>query len=231
MERYFDEELYELNNLLLNMSTLAEMAIQNAVKALSERNGDLAEATIRSDDSIDLLEVQIDDLCIRLLALYQPVATDLRFITSAMEINKDLERIGDQAVNIAERTQEIIKLPIIKPLIDIPRLAELSQLMVKDSINSLVNKDEALAIDVCRRDDEVDKINEQIFRELLSYMIEDTKVITRAVGLILVGRHLERIADHATNIAECVIFLLKGEWIKHNLGKNRPSETEIRRGR
>ncbi|MDR4506332.1 MAG: phosphate signaling complex protein PhoU [Candidatus Scalindua sp.] len=222
MERHFDEELNELNNLLLNMSTLTERAIQNAVKSLSERNGDLAEETIRSDDSIDLLEIQIDELCIRLLALYQPVATDLRFITSAMEINKDLERIGDQAVNIAERTQEIIKLPILKPLIDIPRMAELSQLMVKDSINSLVNKDEALAIDVCKRDDEVDKINEQIFRELLTYMIEDTKVITRAVELILVGRHLERIADHATNIAECVIFLLKGECIKHNVGKRRP---------
>jgi phosphate transport system protein len=143
-----------------------------------------------------------------------------------MEINKDLERIGDQAVNIAERTQEIIKLPIIKPLIDIPRLAELSQLMVKDSINSLVNKDEALAIDVCTRDDEVDKINEQIFRELLTYMIEDTKVITRAVELILVGRHLERIADHATNIAECVIFLIKGEWIKHHIEESDPSRKE-----
>ena len=219
MERHFDEELHELNNLLMNMSSLAEKAIQNAVKALSERNGDLAEETIRSDDAVDMLEVQIDEMCIRLLALYQPVATDLRFITSALEINKDLERIGDQAVNIAERTQEIIKLPIIKPLIDIPRLAELSQLMVKDSITSLVNKDEALAIDVCKRDDEVDKINEQIFRELLTYMMEDTKVITRAVELILVGRHLERIADHATNIAECVIYLLKGEWIKHHMGK------------
>ncbi len=226
MERHFDEELDDLNNLLLSMSTLAEKAIQNAVKSLSERNGDLAAETIRSDDAINRLEVQIDELCIKLLALYQPVATDLRFVTSAMEISKDLERIADQAVNIAERTQEIIKLPIIKPLIDIPRLAELSQLMVKDSINSLVNKDEALAIDVCKRDDEVDKINEQIFRELLTYMIEDTKVITRAVELILVGRHLERIADHATNIAECVIFLLKGEWIKHNIEKSNPLRQE-----
>ncbi|GJQ58666.1 MAG: phosphate transport system regulatory protein PhoU [Candidatus Scalindua sp. AMX11] len=218
MERHFDEELQELNTRLLHMSTLVEKAIRNAVMSLSERNGDLAEETIRADDAIDLLEVQIDELCVRLLALYQPVATDLRFITSAMEINKDLERIGDQAVNIAERTQEVIKLPIIKPLIDIPRLAELSQLMVKDSINSLVTRDEELAIDVCKRDDEVDNINEQIFRELLTYMIEDTKVITRAVELILVGRHLERIADHATNIAECVIFLLKGEWVKHHYG-------------
>jgi len=231
MERHFDEELHELNNLLLNMSSLAEKAIQNAVKALSERDGELAEETIRSDEEVDLLEVQIDEMCIRLLALYQPVATDLRFITSALEINKDLERIGDQAVNIAERTQEIIKLPIIKPLIDIPRLAELSQLMVKDSINSLVNKDEALAIDVCKRDDEVDKINEQIFRELLTYMMEDTKVITRAVELILVGRHLERIADHATNIAECVMFLLKGEWIKHHIQKRSHFRKERRSGR
>ncbi|MCP5006206.1 MAG: phosphate signaling complex protein PhoU [Planctomycetes bacterium] len=219
MERHFDEELGELNNLLLTMCSRAEKAIENAVKSLSERNEDLAKKTIKADESIDQLEVQIDELCVKLLALYQPVATDLRFITSAMEINKDLERIGDQAVNIAERTLKVVQLPIIKPLIDIPRLAELSQLMVKDSINSLVNKDEALAIDVCKRDDAVDKINEQIFRELLTYMIEDTNVITRAVELILVGRHLERIADHATNIAECVIFLLKGEWIKHNIQK------------
>jgi phosphate transport system protein len=226
MERHFDEELQELNNRLLHMSTLVERAIRNAVLSLSKRNGDLAEETIRADDAIDLLEVQIDELCVRLLALYQPVATDLRFITSAMEINKDLERIGDQEVNIAERTQEVIKLPIIKPLIDIPRLAELSQLMVKDSINSLVTRDEDLAIDVCKRDDEVDKINEQIFRELLTYMIEDTKVITRAVELILVGRHLERIADHATNIAECVIFLLKGEWVKHHFEESNPSRKE-----
>ena len=217
MERHFDEELKELNKQLLKMSALVENSISRSVKALVERKADLAEKVIKSDEAINMLEIKIDELCLRLLALHQPTAIDLRFITSAMKINSDLERIGDQAVNIAERTQEIIKQPLLKPLIDIPRMATLAQKMVKDSIDALVNKDESLARDVCKRDNEVDSLNDQVFRELLTYMMQDPKTITRAVELILVGRHLERIADHATNVAEDVIYFLKGKTIKHHI--------------
>jgi phosphate transport system protein len=217
MERHFDEELKELNKLLLKMSGLVEEAISLSIKALVERKDNLAGEVIKSDELINMLEIEIDELCLRLLALRQPAAMDLRFIASAMKINSDLERIADQAVNIAERAQEIIKQPLLKPLIDIPRMATIAQKMVKDSIDALVNKDEALARDVCKRDDEVDNLNDQVFRELLTYMMQDPKTITRAVELILVGRHLERIADHATNIAEDVIYFVKGKTIKHHI--------------
>ena len=217
MERHFDEELKELTKQLLKMSALVEGTISHSIKALVERKADLAEEVIRTDEAIDILEIEIDELCLRLLALYQPAAIDLRLITAIMKINSDLERISDQAVNIAERTQEIIKQPLLKPLIDIPRMAALAQKMVKDAIDALVNKDEALARDICKRDDEVDNLNDQVFRELLTYMIQDSKTITIAVELILVGRHLERIADHATNIAEDIIYFLKGKTIKHHI--------------
>ncbi|MCK4518639.1 MAG: phosphate signaling complex protein PhoU [Candidatus Omnitrophica bacterium] len=217
MERHFDEELSGLKSQLLKMSALVEEAISRSVKALVERKAELVEEVIKSDEVINMLEIEIDELCLKLLALYQPAAVDLRFVCSAMKINNELERIGDQAVNIAERAREVIKEPLLKPLIDIPRMGLLAQKMVKDAIDALVNKDDALAGDVCRRDDEVDSLNNQIFRELLTYMIEDPKTITRAVELILVGRHLERIADHATNISEDVIYFLKGKNIKHHL--------------
>ncbi|MCK4859008.1 MAG: phosphate signaling complex protein PhoU [Candidatus Omnitrophica bacterium] len=219
MKRHFDEELKKLNKQLLKMSALVEGSIGRSVKALVERKADLIEEVIKSDKAINMLEIEIDELCLRLLALHQPTAIDLRFITSAMKINNDLERIGDQAVNIAERTQEIIKQPLLKPLIDIPRMAVLAQKMVKDSIDALVNKDESLARDVCKRDDKVDNLHHQVFRELLTYMIQDSKTITMAVELILVGRHLERIADHATNIAEDVIYFIHGKDIRHHLEK------------
>lgn len=222
MVRHFDEELKELNKQLLRMSALAEESISLAIKALVERKEDLAVKVINSDREINMLEIEIDELCLKLLALYQPTAVDLRFITSAMKINSELERIGDQAVNIAERTQIIIKQPLLKPLIDIPRMATLAQKMVKDSIDALVNKDEDLARDVCKRDDEIDNLNDQIFRELLTYMMQDPKTITRAVELMLVGRHLERIADHATNIAEDVIYFIKGKTIKHHIEEIKP---------
>jgi len=162
-------------------------------------------------------------LSLKLLALRQPIATDLRFITSALKINSDLERIGDLSVNIAQRALDLMEHPLLKPLIDIPRMAQLAQKMVKDSLDAFVNRDADLARNVCMRDDEVDQLNHQIFRELLTYMIQDTKAITRAVDLILVGRHLERIADHATNISEDVVYLVKGKTIKHHIEeKNTP---------
>ncbi|MCK5534277.1 phosphate signaling complex protein PhoU [bacterium] len=217
MERHFDEELKNLKELLLKMSILVEKAINYSIKALVERKTKLAEKVIKSDNSINMMEIEIDDFCHMLLALRQPAAIDLRFITAAMKINNDLERIGDQAVNIAERTREIIKEPLLKPLIDIPLMATLAKKMIKDSIDALVNKDESLARDICKRDDKVDDLNNQIFRELLTYMMQDPKTITRAVELILVGRHLERIADHATNISEEVIYFLSGKTIMHHM--------------
>jgi phosphate transport system protein len=173
------------------------------------------------EEAINLLDIEIDEMCLRLLALRQPMATDLRFITSAMKIGSDLERIGDLAVNIAERTIDLLKQPELKPLIDIPRMAQLAQEMVRDAINAFVNRDDKLARDVCERDDRVDELNDQVFRELLTYMMQDPGTISVAVDLILVGRHLERIADHATNVGEDVIYMVRGKTIKHHIEEGR----------
>lgn len=227
MERHFDEELRLLQEKLLLMASAAEESILLAVSGLKERNEELAREVMKGEENINMMEISIDELCMRLLALRQPMAKDLRLITSAMKISSELERIGDQAVNIAERTLELLKYPLLKPLIDIPRMAQIAEKMVKDSIDSFVNRDEKLARDVCQRDDEVDNLNDQVFRELLTYMMQDPTTIPRAVGLILVGRHLERIADHATNIAEDVIYLVLGKTIKHHIEeKQRREETE-----
>ena len=216
MERHLDKELRELKERLLQMASLAEESISKAVKALVTRDKKLSQKVIQSDEAIDLLDIEIDERCLRLLAIRQPLATDLRFIASAMKINSDLERIGDLSVNIAQSTLELLKEPLLKPLIDIPRMAELAQRMVKDSLDAFVNKNDKLARNVCVRDDEVDQLNYQIFRELLTYMLQDSKTINRALTLILIGRNLERIADHATNIAEDVIYIVKGKTIKHH---------------
>jgi phosphate transport system protein len=217
MERQFDEELNALNEKLLHMARLAEESVALAVKSLKDRDDRYAQDVFKRETTVNLLEIDVDELCMRLLALRQPVASDLRFITSAMKIASELERVGDLAVNIAEVSIELLKLPPLKPLIDIPRMASLAQGMVKDALNAFVNRDEALARLVCERDDEVDSLNDQIFRELLTYMMNDQSTINRAVGLILIGRHLERIADHATNIGEDVIYLVKGKTIKHHI--------------
>jgi phosphate transport system protein len=222
MERPFDEELKILKEKLLEMASLAEESIALAVKCLKERREELAFDVMRGEEKINHLEIEIDELCMRLLALRQPMATDLRFITSAMKITGDLERIGDQSVNIIERAVDLLKVPQLKPLIDIPRMADLAQNMVRDAINAFISRDDCLARDVCERDDQVDKLNQQVFRELLTYMMQDGTTITRAVDLILVGRHLERIADHATNIGEDVIYMVKGKTIKHHIEAYRP---------
>ncbi len=221
MERPFDEELKGLKEKILEMASYAEESITFAVRCLKERNEELVSEVMRREEAINHLEIEIDELCMRLLALRQPMAADLRFITSAMKISSDLERIGDQAVNIIERTIELLRHPQLKPLIDIPRMADLAQKMVRDAINAFINRDDRLALDVCERDDQVDQLNEQVFRELLTYMMQDAETITRAVDLILVGRHLERIADHATNIGEDVIYMVKGKTIKHHIEANR----------
>jgi phosphate transport system protein len=220
MERQFDEELKKLKEKLLNMASLAEESISLATRSLKERKEELAHAVFENEEAINLLDIEIEKLSLELLALRQPMAVDLRFITASMKMASELERIGDQSVNIAERSIQLIKSPLLKPLIDIPRMAELAKAMVKDSINAFVNKDEKLAKNVCERDDEVDKLNDQIFRELLTYMMQDPATIERAVDLILVGRHLERTADHATNISEDVIYYVMGKTIKHHCEKN-----------
>lgn len=216
LERPFDEELKLLKEKLLEMASRAEEQIALAIRGLKDREEKLACQVLDREEAINLLDIEIDEMSMRLLALRQPMATDLRFITSAMRIGSDLERIGDLAVNIAERTMDLLKHPQLKPLIDIPRMAELAQEMVRDALNAFINGDAVLAKQVCERDDQVDKLNIQIFRELLTFMMADTATIPRAVDLILVGRHLERIADHATNIGEDVIFMIKGRTIKHH---------------
>ena len=215
MERQFDQELNGLKENLLKMASLAEEAIAKSIKALVERDSNLAQEIIDQDSEINFMEIEINNQCLKLLALKQPMAVDLRFITSAMKISGHLERVADQAVNISQRTLELIKQPLLKPLIDIPRMAELAQEMVRTSIDSLVNKDSLLAKRIGGRDNLVDDLNDQIFRELLTYMIEDPRTIKRAIELILVGRHLERIADLATNISEEVVYILNGKNIKH----------------
>lgn len=226
VHRYFDEELSRLKEKLLEMSELVVKSIICSIQALVERKEEIAREVIASDEKINMLEVEIDDFSLRLLALYQPQAGNLRFITSVMKINNDLERMGDLAVNIAERTIEILKQPLLKPLIDIPRMAELTQRMLGDSLKAFVTGNSKLAKNVCERDDEVDNLNDQIFRELLTYMLQDPRNIQQAVDLILVGRNLERIADHATNICEDVIYMVDGRVIKHHLEEKNLGKTE-----
>jgi phosphate transport system protein len=216
METRFQQELNQLKEHLLQMAGLAERAITNAIEALVRRDTALAEKTIAEDEQLNKLELVIDDWCLKLLALHQPMAADLRFITSAMRINIELERIGDLAVNIAERVVSLNLEPQLKPYIDIPRMGEITKAMLKDVLDAFVKGDAQLARSVCERDDQVDGLNDQVFRELLTYMLSDPKTITRSVHLMIVSRCLERIADHATNIAEGVIFMVKALVIKHH---------------
>jgi phosphate transport system protein len=226
METHFQQELGKLKEQLLKMGGLAERAISNAIDALVKRDTPLAEKTIGEDEKINKMELLIDDWCLKLLALHQPLAADLRFITSAMRINVELERIGDLAVNVAERVMSLNQEPQLKPYIDIPRMAEITKNMVKDVLDSFVNGDADLARAVCARDDQVDALNDQVFRELMTYMLSDPKTITRAVHLIIVSKYPERIADHATNIAEGVIFMVKALVIKHHADAKAAEENE-----
>ena len=217
MQRHFDEELQQLKEKLLRMSSLVEEVIATSIKSLVDRDAGLAEKVIQSDNAIDMFEIEIDDLSLRLLALYQPQAGDLRFITSSMKINNDLERIGDLAVNIAHRTLDLIKVPPFKSLKDILQMATATQSMLKDSLNAFVNNDSKLAENVCKRDDEVDTLNHQIFIKLLTDNPHESAEVERAIDLILVAKNLERIADHSTNIAEDIIYMVEGKTIKHHL--------------
>jgi phosphate transport system protein len=214
-ETHFQKELEELKENLLRMASLVEEAIRNAVQSLVKRDSELAQKTFEFEDRINKMEITIDDMCLKLLALRQPMAVDLRFITSAMKIGTDLERMGDLAVNIVERAISLNQEPQLKPYIDIPKMAEITQSMVKDALDAFVKHDSRLARSVCERDDLVDGLNDQVFRELLNYMMADPKTVARAIHLMIVARCLERIADHATNVAEDVIFIVDGLVIKH----------------
>jgi phosphate transport system protein len=211
----FDLELKELKEKLLYEGSLVERAIQDAIKALLERTSDLARKVIEDDDSVNAIEVEVDEFCLKLLALRQPAARDLRFITTAIKINYDLERIGDMAVNLCERVLELNQEPQLKPYIDLPTMANIVQMMVKESLDAFVREDVQLASKVKQEDTKVDNYHDQIFRELLTYMIEDPKTITRATRLLFISKYLERIADHAVNIAELVIFMVEGKIIRH----------------
>lgn len=217
MERHFDDELTQLKQRLLYMADLSQEMAGFSIKALTEREKKFAEEVFTIEERVNHLEVEIEDEVLKLMATRQPAARDLRLLTAILKINNDLERVGDQACNIAEIAIDLLKYPQLKPYIDIPLMADLAQKMIKNSLNAFVNHDTLLAKEVCKDDDQVDGINDQIFRELLTYMMEDPKSITRAVDLILVARNIERIADHATNIAEDVIFIEEGKNIKHHI--------------
>ena len=217
MPRHFHEELEALKQTLLAMGGLVEDQIRRAMKALLERDGVVAQEVIERDRQVNTYDVEVDEQCVSLLALHQPAAGDLRFITTAMKIVTDLERIGDQAVNIAQRVIELNVEPQLKPYIDLPRMAEKAQRMVKESLDAFVARDTALARQVCGEDAEVDALKEQIFRELLTFMMEDPRTIPRAIRLILISRFMERVADHATNIAEMVIYMVEGKMVRHTL--------------
>ena len=214
-QRHFDEELDELKTKLLRMAGLAEDQIDKALTALITRDSTLARQVIERDHAVNALDVEIDEDSIRLLALHQPAARDLRLVTTAMKIATELERISDLAENISERAIELNEEPQLKPYIDIPMMGKMARAMVKESIDAFVKDDAALARKVLTNDDFVDDLMEQIFRELLSFMIEDTRTITRAIRLSFIAKYLERIADHATNIAELVVYLVEGKIIRH----------------
>jgi phosphate transport system protein len=213
--RHFDQELDDLKQKLLRMGAAVENQIQTSLRALVERDTELAQQVIENDLRINSLDVQVDEDSIRLLALHQPTAKDLRFITTAMKISTELERMSDLAENIAERALELNEEPQLKPYIDIPRMGNWTLRMVKDSLDAFVNRDAALARKVCADDDFVDDLTQQLFRELLSFMIENPKTITRAIRLTFIGKYIERIADHATNVAELVVYLVEGKIIRH----------------
>ena len=213
--KQFEQQLRTLKDKLLLMGHHAEKMISDSIGSLVERRPSLAEDVIKSDDALDQLELEIDNLCYQILALEQPVARDLRFITTALKIVRDIERIGDIAVNIAERARELIQEPELKKFIDLPIMAEAAQRILKESLDAFVNSDAELAEKIIRDDNFIDACYEQIFRELLTYMMEDTKYISRALKVIFIAKHLERVGDHSSNIAEMVIFLVRGQDIRH----------------
>ena len=217
METHFDEELKELHKELLKMGVMTQEAIYKSVEALKNRDNAMANGVISLDDKIDQLELMIDERCIDLIARHQPMAGDLRFITTGMKINAELERIADLAVDISQRVLELADKPLLKPLVDIPKLSTIAQSMVRDAIDAFVNKDAELARRVVLSDSEADKLRNLVQEELIDdFMAKDAKSAPRAVPLLLITRHLERICDHATNIAEDIVYMVEGKVVKHH---------------
>ena len=214
--RHFQEELEALQARLLEMGGIAEERVRAAIHGLVTRDPDVVEKVLRGDEPINELHIEIDNRCFTLLALHQPMATDLRAIVSAVKINTDLERVGDLAVNIAEAATRYTSHPPVKRLIDIPQMGDIAQTMLHDALDSFVRRDIRLAQQVLDQDDLLDGLKTQVFRELLTYMLHDPSTVEPALDLILISRHLERIGDHATNIAEDVIFMVSARDVRHH---------------
>jgi phosphate transport system protein len=214
--RHFQEELEVLQGRLLEMGGLAEERVRAAVLGLTSRDTALIEKVLRGDEPVNRLHIEVDERCFRLLALHQPMATDLRSIVAAVKINTDLERVGDLAVNIAEAAKRYVSHAPVKKLIDIPQMGDIAQAMLRDALDAYVKRDTVLAHQVLNEDDRLDGLKTQVFRELLTYMLEDLSTVEPSLDLILVSRHLERIGDHATNIAEDVIFMVSALDVRHH---------------
>lgn len=214
-DHHYEAELKQLHLQILEMGGFVEKQIGAASQAIVNRDDALARLTIERDHTANRMDVDIDDLCLRLLALHQPAAKDLRLITTALKITTDLERIGDMAVNMCERALELNQEAQLKPFIDIPRMVDTAREMLRNSLDAFVREDVDLALAVCREDDVIDDLTKQLFRELLSFMVEDPATISRAIRLLFVAKYVERIADHATNISEMVVFMVKGKSIRH----------------
>jgi phosphate transport system protein len=212
---HYERELQDIKQNILYAGVLTEMAIQNVVVALLERKSELARKVIDGDKEIDKLDTEIEEQCIRLLALRQPIARDLRFITTAIKINGHLERIGDMAVNIAEKVLQLNEVPQLKPYIDLPRMGEIAREMISSSLDAFVREECELANHIRRMDSTIDTLNEQIFRELLTFMLEDTRTVHRALLIMQVSKNLERIADHAKGIADMVVYMVTGINVRH----------------
>ncbi len=215
MVKHFSEQLSGIRELVLRMGGLAEQMSHRVIQALVQRDAALLDEVRTMETQVNQLQIEIDEACLEVIALRQPTAVDLRFIAAAMKIIVDMERIGDQAINISEQAETLLAVPPLKPLIDIPRMADIAQEMLKSSLDAFVNGDDELALATILRDDLVDQLKDQVFRELLTFMMGDPTTIPRAMDLILVSRHIERIADHATNICEDVIFMVKGKDVRH----------------
>src|ERR1700675_1487098 len=215
MERHFERDLEDLKERMLWMGSLADRSVHQAVQSVLDADEKLAQTVLQEENAINELQIEIDDRVVQLLALQQLMAADLRFVLAVSRINNDLERIGDQAVNVAQSALRILRHPRVKPYVDLPRMSELAEGMVRDSLNALVRRDVELARSVLVRDDQVDSLRDQIFRELLSYMMGDSAVVFQAFELILVAKNLERVGDHSTNIAEDVIYIVAGHDVRH----------------
>jgi phosphate transport system protein len=217
--RHFTEELQRLKERLLEMGELATNRLDRAMSGLISRDSLILGDVIQGDESINTLQIEIDDRCFKLLALRQPMATDLRLIMSTTRITSDLERVGDLAVNVAEAAARYIQYPPVKRLIDLPRMSELARQMLRDALSSFVSGEVTLASDVLKRDDTLDDLKRQVFQDLLTYMLNNPDLVAPALDLVLISRHLERVGDHATNIAEDIIFLVEGRDVRHQTSR------------